>query len=64
MLSVSCPVFRSLNQFEFIFAYDVRECSNVIDLHEAVQLSHDHLLRRLSFLCCIFLPPVLRINLL
>ena len=31
---VSCLIFRSSNQFEFIFAYGVRECSIVTDLHE------------------------------
>ena len=45
---VSCLIFRSLNHFEFIFAYEVRECSNLIDLHEAVQLSQHHLMKRPS----------------
>ena len=36
--------------------YSVRECSNFINLHIAVQLSQNHLLKRLSFLHCIFLP--------
>ena len=52
---VSCLIFRSLNHFEFIFVYGVREYSDFIDLHEAVQLSQYHLLRRVSFLYCIFL---------
>ena len=47
---VSCLIFRSSNHFEFIFLYGVRECSNFIDLHAAVQLSQHHLLKRLSFL--------------
>ena len=59
---VSCLIFRSLNHFEFIFVCGVRECSNFIDLRVAVQLSQQHLLKRLSFLCCIFLPPLLKIN--
>ena len=59
---VSCLTFRSLNHFEFIFVYREKVCSNFIDLHEAVQLSQHHLLKRLSFLHCIFLPPLLKIN--
>ena len=59
---VSCLAFNSLSYFEFIFVYDVRECSNFIDLHEVIQLSHHHLLKRLSFLHCIFLPPLSKIN--
>ena len=48
--------FRSLIHFEFIFVYGVRECCNFILLHVAVQFSQHHLLKRLSFLHCIFLP--------
>ena len=59
---VSCLIFRSLNYFEFIFVYGVRKYSNFIDLHEAVQLSQHHLLERLSFLRCIFLPHLSKIN--
>ena len=59
---VSCLIFRSLIHFEFIFVYGVRECSNFIDLHVAVQLSKHSLLKRLSFLHCIFLPTLLKIN--
>ena len=47
-----------LNLFEFIFVYDVREWSNFIDSEVAVQLSQHHLLKSLSFLCCLFLPPL------
>ena len=43
---VSCPTFRSLNHFEFIFVYGMRECSNFIVLHVAVQFSQHHLLKR------------------
>ena len=46
----------SLNHFEFIFIYGVREYSNFIDLHVAVQ--HSYLLKRLSFLHHIFLPAL------
>ena len=55
---VSCLIFRSLSHFEFIFVYGVRECSNLIDLHVAVQLSQHPLLKRLSFSHCTFLPPL------
>ena len=55
---VSRLMFRSLINFEFIFVYGVRECSNFILLHVAVQFSQHHLLKRLSFLHCIFLPPL------
>ena len=55
---VSSLTFRSLIHFEFIFVYGVRECSNLILLHVAVQFSQHHLLKRLSFLHCIFSPPL------
>ena len=51
--------FRSLIHFEFIFVHGVRECSNFILLHVAVQFSWHHLLKWLSFLHCIFLSPLL-----
>ena len=47
-----------LIHFEFIFVYGVRDCSNFIILHVAVQFSRHHLLKRLSFLHCISLPPL------
>ena len=56
---VSCLVFKTLSHFEFIFVYGVSVLT--IDLHAAVQLSQRHLLKRLSFLHCIFLPPLLRL---
>ena len=52
---VSDLTFRSLIHFEFIFVYGVRECSNFILLHVAVQFSQHHLLKRLAFLHCMFL---------
>uniref|UniRef100_A0A8D0MAZ8 Uncharacterized protein n=1 Tax=Sus scrofa TaxID=9823 RepID=A0A8D0MAZ8_PIG len=55
---VSGLISRSLIHLEFIFVYGVRECSNFILFHVAVQFSQHHLLRRLSFLHCIFLPPL------
>ena len=57
-LIVSALTLRSLTHFEFIFVYSVREYSNFILLHVAVQFSKHHLLKRLSFLHCIFLPPL------
>uniref|UniRef100_A0A8D0UHP0 Uncharacterized protein n=1 Tax=Sus scrofa TaxID=9823 RepID=A0A8D0UHP0_PIG len=57
-LIVSGLVSRSLIHFEFIFVYGVRKCSNFILFHVAVKFSQHHLLNRLSFLHCIFLPPL------
>ena len=59
---VSGLTFRSLINFEFIFVYSMRKCSNFIHLHVAVQFSQHHLLKRLSFLHCIFLPPLSKIR--
>ena len=61
-LIVSGRTFRCLIHFEFIFVYGVRECSNFILLHVAVQFSQHHLLKRLSFLHCICLPPLSKIR--
>ena len=55
---VSSLTFRSLIHFEFIFVYGVRECSNFILLHVAVQFSQHCLLKRLSFLLCLFLSSL------
>ena len=55
---VSGLTFRSLIRFRFIFVFGVRECSSFILLHVAVQFSQHHLLKRLSFLYCMFLPPL------
>ena len=59
---VSGLTFRSLIHFEFIFVYGVRQCSNFILLHVAVQFSQHHLLKRLSLLHCIFSPPLSKIS--
>ena len=40
-------IFRSLIYFEFVFVQGVRECSNFILLHVAVQFSQHCLLKRL-----------------
>ena len=45
----------SINHFEFIFVCGVRKCSHFILLHTAVQFPQHHLLKRLSFVHCVFL---------
>ena len=45
---VSCFIFKSLGHLEFIFVYGMRECSNLIHLLAAVQLSQHHLKRLFS----------------
>ena len=55
---VSGLTFRSLIHFEFIFVYGIRKCSSFILLQVVDQFSQHHLLKRLSFLHCIFLPPL------
>ena len=59
---VSGLTFRSLIYFEFIFVYGVSECSSFILLQVVDQFSQHHLLKRLSFLHCIFLPPLSKIR--
>ena len=59
---VSGLTFRSLIHFEFIFVYGVRKCSNSILLQVVDQFSQHHLLKRLSFIHCIFLPPSSKIR--
>ena len=58
---VSSLTFRSLINFEFIFVYGVRKCSNFILLHVDVQFSQHHLWKRLPLPHCIFLPPLSKI---
>ena len=53
---------RSLIHFEFIFVYSVRKCSSFILLQVVDQFSQHQLLKRLSFLHCIFLPPLSKIR--
>ena len=55
---VSVLRFRSLVHFEFIFMYGVRKCSSFLLFHIVDQFSEHYLLKRLSFLYCIFLPPL------
>ena len=59
---VSGLTFRSLIYFEFIFVQGVRKCSSFILLQVVDQFSQHHLLKRLSFLYCIFLPPLSKIS--
>ena len=59
---VSGLMFRALIYFEFIFVYGVRKCSNLILLQVVDQFSQYRLLNRLSFLHCIFLPPLSKIR--
>ena len=54
---VLCLMFKSLSHFEFIFVYDVRVCSNFIDLHVTTHLSQCHSLKSSLFLIvysCLF----------
>ena len=59
---VSGLMFRSLIHFEFIFVYGVRKCSSFILLQVVDQFSEHHLLKRLSLIHCIFLPPLSKIR--
>ena len=59
---VSGLTFRSLIHFEFIFVYGVRKCSSFILLSVVDQFSQHHLLKRLSLIHCIFLPPLSKIR--
>ena len=59
---VSGLIFMSLIHFEFIIVYGVRKCSSFIQLHVDDQFSQHHLLKRLSFLHCICLPPLSKIR--
>ena len=59
---VPSRIFRSLIHCEFISVYGVRKCTNFILVHTACQFSQHCSLKRLSFLHCIVLPPLLQIN--
>ena len=60
-LIVSCLMFKSLSNFEFIFVHGVRVCSSFTDLHAAGQFCQQHV-KRLSFSHFMFLPPLSKIN--
>ena len=59
---VSGLTLRSLIHLEFIFVYGVRKCSSFILLQVVDQISQHHLLKRLSLIHCIFLPPLSKIR--
>ena len=59
---VSGLTLRSLIHFEFIFVYGVRKYSSFILLQVVDQFSQHHLLKGLSFLHFIFLPPLSKIK--
>ena len=59
---VSGLTLRSLIHFEFIFVYGVRKCSSFILLQVVDQFSQHQLLKRLSLILCIFLPPLSKIR--
>ena len=61
-LMVSCLIFKSFSDLEFILVHGVRVCSSFIDLHAAVQVSQQCLLKRLSFSHFMLLPPLSKIN--
>ena len=54
--------FRSLIHFEFIFVYGVIKCPSFIFSQAVDQFFQHYLLKRLSFLHCIFLPPLSKIR--
>ena len=55
-------IFKSLIHLEVMFVYGIKQCSNFILLHVAVQFLQHYLLKRLSFLYYVFLPPLSYIN--
>ena len=59
---VSGLMFRSLIHVDFIFVYGVRKCSSFILLQVVDQFLQHHLLKRLSLIPCIFLPPLSKIR--
>ena len=59
---VSGLMFRSLIHFEFIFVYGVRKYFSFILFQVVDQYSQHHLLKRLSLIYCIFLPPLSNIR--
>ena len=59
---VSGLMFRYSINHELICVYGVRNCSSFILLQLVDQFSQHHLLKRLSFLHCIFLPFLSKIR--
>ena len=60
---VSQLIFKSFTHFEFILVCGVSWWSTFIFLHVPVQFSQHHLLKRLSLLHCMLMPPLSNINL-
>ena len=54
--------FRSLIHFQFTFACGAGKYSGFITLQLVCQFSQNHLLKRLCFLHCIFLPPLSKVK--
>ena len=59
---VSGLTLRYLIHFEIIFVDGVIKCSSFILLQVVDQFSQHHLLKRLSLIHCIFLPPLSKIR--
>ena len=59
---VSGLTFRSLFHFEFIFVYGVKKYSSFILVQVVDQFSQHYLLKRLSFLHCLFFPPLSKVR--
>ena len=57
-ITVSSLIFKPLIHFEFIFVYNAKECGNFILFNIVAQISQYQLLKKLSFLHCLFLPPL------
>jgi hypothetical protein len=55
-------ILRSLIHFELILGQGERQRSSFSLLHVDIQFSQQHLLKRLSFLHCMFWIPLLEIN--
>ena len=55
---ISCLLFKYLSHFDLIFVYGKRMCFNFTALHEIVQISQHHLLKRLFFSLYIFVSFV------
>ena len=63
MVSFAVQKLVSLIRFQlFIFVHGVRMCSNFIALEAAVQLTQNHLLKRLPSSHFVFMPPLSKNN--
>ena len=60
---LSSHTFRSLVHFKFIFVHSMRKFYNLILSYVALWFSHCYILKKLSFLQCIFFPPLNEFNL-